>query len=369
MGELLTRPAAPTTAAAERAAGEQSLRYRPSPTDRLGRPLRSLRLSLIDTCNLRCTYCMPGEDYAWLPREDILDVEETGRLVEAFTGLGVDRIRLTGGEPLMRREVCQVVERLAAVPRISDIAMTTNGVLLTRHAEALANAGLHRLTVSLDTLRADRFQELTRRDDLHRVLKGIEAARSAGLENLKINTVVMRGFNDDELAELIEFGAELGAQVRFIEYMDVGGATQWSLDRVVSKQEMLEWLRRRFGHIEELSENGTAPADRYTLPDGTAFGIIASTTDPFCRTCDRSRLTADGVWFLCLYAADGLDLRSPLREGASAGEIRELIAGWWTQRSDRGAEERAELNSLRGPLYQIEDLRKDPHREMHTRGG
>ncbi len=326
-------------------------------------------MSLIDMCNLRCTYCMPGEEYAWLPRDDILDVEETGRLVEAFTVLGVDKVRLTGGEPLMRREVRQVVERLAGVPQINDISLTTNGVLLARHAEALAGAGLHRLTVSLDTLRADRFRELTRRDDLHHVLEGIDAARSAGLENLKINTVVTRGFNDDELAHLIQFGAEVGAEVRFIEYMDVGGATQWSIERVVSKQEILESLGRRFGPIQQLSENGTAPADRYTLPDGTVFGIIASTTDPFCLTCDRSRLTADGVWFLCLYAADGLDLRSPLREGASTDEIRQLIAEKWARRSDRGAEERAELNSLRGPLYQIEDLRKDPHREMHTRGG
>jgi cyclic pyranopterin phosphate synthase len=364
----LSRPAAPSTASAEKAreqAPEQAL----APRDRLDRPLRSLRVSLIDMCNLRCNYCMPGEEYAWLPRDDILDVEETGCLVEAFAGLGVTKVRLTGGEPLMRREVRQVVERLAGIPQINDISLTTNAVLLARHAEALADAGLHRLTVSLDTLRADRFRELTRRDDLHHVLNGIEAARSAGLDELKINTVVMRGFNDDELADLIEFGVEAGVEVRFIEYMDVGGATQWSIDRVVSKQEILESLRRRFGHIQELSENSTAPADRYALSDGTVFGIIASTTDPFCRTCDRSRLTADGVWFLCLYAADGLDLRSPLRDGASTDEIRELIAERWTQRSDRGAEERAELNSLRGPLYQIEDLREDPHREMHTRGG
>jgi cyclic pyranopterin phosphate synthase len=358
----------PVTAPAGRA-GEPAPEHGPAPRDRLDRPLRSLRLSLIDMCNLRCNYCMPGEEYVWLPRDNILDVEETGRLVEAFTGLGVHKVRLTGGEPLMRRKVHQVVERLAAIPQISDISLTTNGVLLARHAEPLARAGLHRLTVSLDTLRADRFRQLTRRDDLHHVLKGIEAARSAGLQKLKINSVVMRGFNDDELADLIEFGAEAGAEVRFIEYMDVGGATQWSIDRVVSKQEMLESLRQRFGPIQELSENGTAPADRYSLPDGTVFGIIASTTDPFCRTCDRSRLTADGVWLLCLYAADGLDLRSPLRDGASTDELRAMIAERWTQRSDRGAELRAELNSLRGPLYQIEDLQKDPHREMHTRGG
>ncbi len=368
LGELLSRPAVPITASTRRA-GEPAPEQAEAPRDRLDRPLRSLRVSLIDMCNLRCTYCMPGEEYVWLPREDILDVEETGRLVEAFTGLGVDKVRLTGGEPLMRREVRQVIERLAGISVINDISLTTNGVLLARHAAGLADAGLHRLTVSLDTLRADRFRQLTRRDDLHHVLKGIDVARAAGLENLKINTVVTRGFNDDELADLIEFGADSGAEVRFIEYMDVGGATQWSLDRVVSKQEMLESLRKQFGPIQELSKNGSAPADRYVLPDGTIFGVIASTTDPFCRTCDRSRLTADGVWFLCLYAADGLDLRSPLRAGASIDDIRELIEERWTGRGDRGAEERAELNSLRGPLYQIEDLRKDPHREMHTRGG
>ncbi|MGD2154000.1 MAG: GTP 3',8-cyclase MoaA [Gemmatimonadales bacterium] len=364
----MTRPAVPTPAFT-RTAGEPHPQRARTPRDQLARPLRSLRVSLIDMCNLRCNYCMPGEEYAWLPRQDILSVEETARLVETFTGFGVDKVRLTGGEPLMRREVHQVVERLARIPEIRDLSMTTNGVLLAQHAEALADAGLHRLTVSLDTLRADRFRALTRRDDLHHVLTGIEVARSAGLDNLKINTVVMRGFNDDELADLIEFGAQMDAEVRFIEYMDVGGATQWSIERVVSRHEMLESLHRRFGHIQELNENSSAPADRYTLSDGTVFGIIASTTDPFCRTCDRCRLTADGVWFLCLYAADGLDLRSPLRDGASTEELRALITEAWKQRNDRGAEERARLNSLRGPLYQIEDLRKDPHREMHTRGG
>jgi cyclic pyranopterin phosphate synthase len=315
--------------------------------DRLGRPLKSLRLSLIDMCNLRCDYCMPEEEYVWLPRADMLSVDELERLVGVFTSLGVDKVRLTGGEPLMRREV----------------------ELLARHAGPLARAGLDRITVSLDTLRPERFKQLTRRDDLHHVIRGIEAAREAGLRGTKINTVVIRGYNDDELVELIEFGRRAGAEVRFIEYMDVGGATRWSLDRVVSRHEMLERLAERLGPIQPLGENGSAPASRYALADGTLFGIIASTTEPFCRTCDRSRVTADGVWLLCLYAARGVDLRTPLREGASAGELRQLIVDHWTGRDDRGAEERARLNSLRGPLYQIEDLRQDPHREMHTRGG
>ena len=337
--------------------------------DRLGRPLRSLRVSLIDMCNLRCNYCMPEKDYVWLPRDDVLSADETGRLVDAFTRLGVEKVRLTGGEPLMRREVAEIVERLAANPRVRDLSLTTNGSLLARHAAGLRRAGLDRITVSIDTLRPDRFKQLTRRDQLGHVIEGIDAARDAGFDRLKINTVVMRDLNDDELAGLLEFGKEKGAEVRFIEYMDVGGATRWSMKMVVPRQEMLERLERRYGPIRPLGGNGSAPADRYVLPDGTVFGIIASTTGPFCRTCDRSRITADGLWFLCLYAARGIDLRTPLCEGASDEAIHELIVDAWTGRADRGAEERTLLNSGRGPLYQIEDLRKDPHREMHTRGG
>jgi len=174
--------------------------------------------------------------------------------------------------------------------------------------------------------------------------------------------------NDDELAELIDFGKGIGAEVRFIEYMDVGGATRWSVDQVVSRREMLDVLGRRFGPIQPVPENGSAPADRYVLPDGTTFGIISSTTQPFCRTCDRARLTIDGIWFLCLYAKDGVDLKRLLRGGASREEIAAAIASVWQKRTDRGAEERLGLNS-RNILFQVEDLRKDPHREMHTRGG
>ncbi len=184
-------------------------------TDRLGRSLKSLRVSLIDMCNLRCNYCMPEEEYVWLPRDDILTVEEIGRLVGVFSELGVDKVRLTGGEPLMRREVAPVVERLAAIPGIRDLSMTTNGVLLGGHAERLRRAGLKRVTVSLDTLRSDRFRHLTRRDQLSRVIKGIEVAAGAGFHSLKINTVVIRGYNDDEIVELIEFGKKTGAEVRF----------------------------------------------------------------------------------------------------------------------------------------------------------
>ena len=336
--------------------------------DTFGRPLRSLRVSLIDKCNLRCQYCMPEEEYVWLPREDILTVDQIGELVDVFSELGVDRVRLTGGEPLLRKEVTDVVERLAANPDIRDLSMTTNGVLLEKQAESLRSAGLDRVTVSLDTLRPERFKELTRRDRLPEVLEGIDAAVESGLKPLKINTVVMRGYNDDELADMIDFARAKDAEIRFIEYMDVGGATKWSMDTVVSSKEILTRLEGHYGSIEPLGDKGSAPAGRYRLPDGTTFGIIASTTEPFCSTCDRSRLTADGMWFLCLYAAHGIDLRKPLRQGASKDEIRSLIVRGWTDRTDRGAEDRKALDS-RGPLYQIEDLRENPHREMHTLGG
>ena len=294
--------------------------------------------------------------------------DEIGELVDVFSELGVDKVRLTGGEPLLRREVVDVVERVAANPNVRDLSMTTNGVLLAKQAESLRSAGLDRVSVSLDTLRPQRFEQLTRRNRLPEVLEGIDAAAEGGLKPLKINTVVMRGYNDDELTDLIDFAKDRGAEVRFIEYMDVGGATRWTMDMVVSSREILSRLARHYGPIKPLLDNGSAPANRYALPNGTTFGIIASTTEPFCRACDRSRLTADGMWFLCLYGAHGIDLRRPLREGASQDEIRSLIVRGWTNRADRGAEDRKALGS-RGPLYQIKDLRKDPHREMHTRGG
>jgi cyclic pyranopterin phosphate synthase len=339
--------------------------------DTLGRPLRNLRVSVTDLCNLRCQYCMPEEEYTWLRRSELLTFEEIERLVEIFTDLGVDKVRLTGGEPLLRRELPDLVQLLAAVPAVRDLAITTNGVLLADKAAALKSAGLHRVTVSLDTLRPDRFRRLTRRDDHAAVLRGIEAVRQAGFEGLKLDSVVIRGVNDDELIDLLEFARRIGAEVRFIEYMDVGGATHWSREQVVSRAEMLERLGARFGPIAPIREVSSAPAERFRLPDGTTFGIIASTTTPFCRTCDRSRLTADGTWYLCLYAQRGLDLRTPLRDGASREELRALIASGWSRRRDRGAEERKDLEAIgrRGVLIQIEGLKQDPRLEMHTRGG
>ncbi len=336
--------------------------------DTIGRPLRNLRLSVTDRCNLRCSYCMPEEDYVWLPREDILHLGETAHLVDVFADLGVDKVRLTGGEPLLRKELYRLVEKLAANPRLKDLAMTTNGVLLAEQAAPLRGAGLGRVTVSLDTLRPERFKALTRRDTLPQVLEGIETVDRMGWPGLKLDTVLMRGVNDDELADIIEYARTVSAEVRFIEYMDVGGATHWSMDRVVSRAEMLTRLAARYGAIEPVVEDSSAPADRFRLPDGYVFGIISSTTQPFCGTCDRSRLTADGMWYLCLYATKGTDLRKALRGGASRDELKSLIVPGWEGRADRGAEQRLALAERR-PLVQIGELKRDPHLEMHTRGG
>ena len=310
---------------------------------------------------------MPEPEYVWLPREDILHFEEIETLVDVFIGLGVDKVRLTGGEPLLRRNLPDLVERLSGRAGIRDLAMTTNGVLLAPHVRTLRDAGLHRLTVSLDTLRADRFRELTRNDELDRVLEGIAAAAPV-FPGLKIDTVVIRGVNDDEVVPLVEFARGHGAEIRFIEYMDVGGATHWSMPRVVSRAEILSALSGHYGPITPMDETSSAPADRFQLPDGTTFGIIASTTEPFCHSCDRSRLTADGLWYLCLYAAHGTDLRRPLRAGTPADQLARLIRATWEVRSDRGAEERL-AGRDRTPLITVDRLRKDPHLEMHTRGG
>jgi GTP 3',8-cyclase len=339
--------------------------------DRFSRPLKSLRISVTDRCNLRCQYCMPEEEYSWLPRETLLTFEEIATLTDLFTDIGVDKIRLTGGEPLMRRDLPRLIHRLTKNRHLKDIALTTNGILLGDQAQALYDAGLHRVTVSLDTLRPERFRALTRRDSFQQVLEGIETVVRIGFPQFKLDTVAMRGFNDDELAHLIEYGSRVGAEVRFIEYMDVGGANDWSADKVLSRAMILKSLSQRYGVIEPIIEQSSAPAQRFRLPDGTTFGIIPSTTTPFCSTCDRSRLTADGMWYLCLYAKQGMDLRQPLRNGLSREDMLSLLRSVWEARTDRGAEERKELEQTggRGRLIGIEKLREDPHLEMHARGG
>jgi cyclic pyranopterin phosphate synthase len=338
------------------------------PSDTLGRPLRNLRISVTDRCNMRCRYCMPEAEYVWLPRESILTFEELDRLTGIFARLGIRKIRLTGGEPLLRHDLASLVRRLARHQDIQDIALTTNGILLARAAEALHAAGLRRVTVSLDTLRPERMVAFARSARHGDVLEGIAAAKAAGFASVKLNTVLIRGYNDDELLDLLEFARATGAEIRFIEYMDVGGATQWDMGKVVPQREILDAVAARHGQVTPLREHDWAPAERFSLEDGTVFGVIASTTAPFCRTCDRARLTADGTLLLCLYGENGLDMRELLRLGASDEEIAGRIGGVWSARADRGAEARAALAD-RGVLHQIASLRADPRREMHTRGG
>ena len=335
--------------------------------DTFGRPLGTLRVSVTDRCNLRCSYCMPEAEYVWLPRTDLLSFEEIDRLVGVFVGLGVDRVRLTGGEPLLRRDLPRLVAALSRRGRLAERTLTTNGVFLAALAPALRDAGLDRVTISLDTLRVDRFERLSRSKELDAVLRGIDAATSA-FGRVKLDTVVIRGENDDELVDLVAFAGRIGAEIRFIEYMDVGGATRWETSRVVPRAEILARLAVAFGPIADTGRPDGAPAGRYTLRDGQVIGVIASTTDPFCADCDRARLTADGQLFTCLYATRGTDLRGPLRAGASDAEMAALIGGAWGTRADRGAEARLAV-AERTSFVTRDTLRARPHLEMHTRGG
>ena len=312
---------------------------------------------------------MPEEEYSWLPREDILSLEEMARLVRAFTKVGVSKVRFTGGEPLLRKNFPELIQQVAAIPEIQDLSLTTNGMLLANMADALKSAGIQRLNISLDTLDRDRFQTLTRRDALPQVLEGIQAAKQAGFVNTKLDTVLIRGTNEDEIVSLLEFAAEEGLQLRFIEYMDVGGATHWSKSQVVPREEVLQVVGKRFGKVELVENHDpSAPARLYRTPQGLDFGIIASTTTPFCSDCDRGRVTADGTWFSCLYAQKGTDLREALRDGRADSALWKTLHELWEHREDRGAEERLHAKH-RGPAVSLDDLLADPLLEMHTRGG
>lgn len=340
--------------------------------DRRDRPMGDLRLSVIDQCNLRCRYCMPETDYAWLPKEDLLTLSEIDLVVEAFMAVGVDKVRLTGGEPLIRPDLPEIIslisDKIGAGMGLRDLAITTNGVLLSSRVEQLRRAGLRRVTISLDTLRPERFKLISQRGTHAKVIEGIRSVPAVGFTDTKIDTVVMRGVNDDELADLIEFARTVPAEVRFIEYMDVGGATDWSEGKVFPKAEMLKVLSERYGPIEPLPKNDRAPANQFALPDGTTFGIIASTTEPFCATCDRSRLTADGIWLHCLYALSGTNLRQVIRSGATKADLVEILSDGWQGRRSRGAEQRQSLRA-RNVFLPVSTLKTDPHLEMHTRGG
>ncbi len=292
--------------------------------DSFGRQVLDLRVSVTDRCNFRCRYCMPEEDMHWLPRQEILTFEEIERVAHIFVDhFGLTSLRLTGGEPTARAHLPELVRRLAALP--VELSITTNGSTLGRLAGPLAAAGLHRATVSLDSLRRDRFAEITGRDALAQVLEGIDAAVSAGLAPVKVNAVMVRGFNDDEVVDLARFGRERGVEVRFIEFMPLDGAGEWSAERVVPAREVLERLSAVFPLVP-FEQRGPQPAERFRYLDGAGtVGVVASVTRPFCEACDRARLTAEGALRSCLFSVRERDLRALLRGGAQDDEIAQAI--------------------------------------------
>src|SRR5256712_8651732 len=302
-----------------------------SPVDLLRRPMRDLRISVTDRCNFRCTYCMPFDEYTWIERQEVLSFEENERLARIFVGFGIQKIRLTGGEPLVRKGLPGLISRLARLDGLGDLSLTTNGALLSEQAEALYSAGLRRINVSIDTLKSERFRALTKRGDLDEVLAGVFAAKKAGLSPIKINAVIIRGTNEDEILDLVEFARVNGFEMRFIEYMDVGNANAWSLERTVTKNELLDTVNSRFPVREIGRANGTAPAVDYEFLDGAGeIGIIGSVTEPFCSSCTRVRLTADGKLVTCLFAESGFDLKALLRSGVSDEQLIATIANPWT---------------------------------------
>ncbi len=314
-----------------------------TPDDRLGRPLTDLRISVTDRCNFRCRYCMPrevfGPEHAFLDRDQLLSFEELERLARVFAGVGVSKLRLTGGEPLLRRDLPVLVARLAAIDTVDDLAMTTNGVALPGHVDALRDAGLHRVTVSLDALD----------DAVHRaiadvntpvdaVIAGIDAAVDAGLP-VKVNTVLKRGMNEDQVLPLARFGRERGITVRFIEYMDVGATNGWRMEDVVPADEVLGTIAAQWPVTAVPPKSEGQVAERYTYDDGAGeVGVIASVTRPFCRGCTRARLTAVGELFTCLFATRGTDMREVLRTGGTDDDLHDAITGVWSVRTDRYSE-------------------------------
>ena len=312
--------------------------------DTLKRPMHDLRISVTDRCNFRCTYCMPkevfGKDFQFLPPRALLSFEETTRLARIFISLGVEKLRITGGEPLVRREVEKLIGMLAALPDLRDITLTTNGALLTRKAEALKEAGLKRITVSLDALDEDIFRAMNDVDfPVARVLEGIEAASAVGLDPIKVNMVVQRGVNDHCVLDMARHFHGSGVILRFIEYMDVGTTNGWRMDDVVSASEIVDVINAEMA-LEPIEANYAGEvARRYRYSDGGGeIGLISSVSQPFCATCTRARLSSEGTLYTCLFAADGFDLRALLRGGQSDEDIADAIRRVWTVRADRYSE-------------------------------
>ena len=325
--------------------------------DKFRRPLRDLRISVTDRCNFRCTYCMPaeifGERYEFLQKADLLSFEEIARLTRIFVELGVVKVRMTGGEPLVRSEVEKLVSMLARIDGIGDLTMTTNAYLLPQKATVLRNAGLHRLSVSLDTLDDAIFREMNGRGfGVGRVLEGIAAAEDAGFRPIKVNAVVQKGVNDHTLVDLARYFRERGHIMRFIEYMDVGNLNGWRLDDVVSAEDIVARIDAEMP-LEPAEPNYRGEvANRYRYKDGGGeIGVIASVTQPFCGDCTRLRLSPEGMLFTCLFGVNGTDLRTPMRDGADDAEITGIIRRTWSVRTDRYSEERSsmtdELRALR----------------------
>jgi cyclic pyranopterin phosphate synthase len=319
--------------------------------DSLGRPLRDLRLSVIDRCNFRCPYCMPRErfhdQYRFLKSSERLDFNELLRLTRLFLQLGVVKLRVTGGEPLLRAGLADLVGDLTSLPGIEDVALTTNGVLLAQHAAELRAAGLQRVTVSLDSLDPAVFAQMAGGfGSVDDVLDGIAAAQRAGLSPIKVNAVVQRGINDHQVLDLVEHFRATGVIVRFIEYMDVGNRNDWNRERVVPSQQLLERIRERWPLSALDPAYAGEVAQRYAFDDGGGeIGFISSVTQPFCGDCSRARLSSDGKFYTCLFAAEGTDLRAPMRGGASDEELLQLIRAIWERRADRYSEIRDNLRA------------------------
>jgi cyclic pyranopterin phosphate synthase len=309
---------------------------------------------------------MPFDEYTWINKKEILSFEEIARLAKLFVQLGVDKIRLTGGEPLVRQDLEKLINKLSSLNGLNDLSLTTNGSLLADKAPALKAAGLKRINVSIDTLNPEKFKRMTKRGDLAKVLDGIFVAKSNGMHPIKINAVIERGVNDDDIIELVEFSRENGFAIRFIEYMDVGNSNNWASQKMVSKKEIIETINGHFPLREVGRNGGTAPSVDYQFTDGRGdIGVIASVTEPFCSSCTRARLTADGKLVTCLFSQTGHDLKSLLRDGSTDEDIMEVIVSTWRKRRDRYSDERLEaLLSSNG--Y---DPRQRGKIEMITLGG
>jgi cyclic pyranopterin phosphate synthase len=318
------------------------------PLDTRGRRLHDLRISVTDRCNFRCVYCMPravfGPDHAFLPRAELLGFEEIERVVRLFTQLGVEKVRLTGGEPLVRRDLPELVARLAAIPGVRDLTLTTNGVLLPQHARALADAGLHRVTISLDADDDETFERMNdARVPVSAVMAGLDAAEASGLGPIKLNMVVKRGWNEHAILPMARRFRGTGRILRFIEYMDVGHSNGWRLDEVVSADQILATIGAEFGYEPMPPTHPGEVSERYRYTDGAGeFGVIASVSRPFCGACTRARVSADGQLYTCLFATRGHDLRALLRDGATDETILDDLRRVWQLRDDRYSELRSE---------------------------